>query len=362
MTEPASSGKLDPQQSIAKANELSTVRAQPLDPRAVFRLPGPLLGLVVVLGTFVLLLAWQGGMETLERFLSLGNIQGLLHHNTVRGVIALGALLVIVSGGIDLSVGSVAALVTVVTMQAFRLLEERTGSAAIASLGAVASGISVGGLCGLANGVMITRLRVTPFVVTLGMLSIARGLAYWLAGRTQITFHGAPPPWVKTLAKQRPDFGLFDLGVWSVVALALLAALVLRYTVFGRYCYAIGSNEATARLCGVDVGRIKVWIYTLAGLLAGWGGILLFAHGGSGDPGAGKQLELEVIAAVVIGGASLTGGQGNVFGTILGVLIFGILENGVTSLDVPIEIEYILIGLIIVVNTALSQWQRRRGE
>ena len=132
------------------------------------------------------------------------------------------------------------------------------------------------------------------------------------------------------MASQKPEVGVFDPGVWSVVVLAGLVAVVLRFTVFGRYCYAIGSNEATARLCGMGVDRTKVWIYTLAGLFAGWAGILLFAHGSSGDPHAGKQLELEVIAAVVIGGASLTGGQGNVSGTLLGVLILGILENGVS--------------------------------
>ena len=140
------------------------------------------------------------------------------------------------------------------------------------------------------------------------------------------------------------------------------AVIVLRFTVFGRYCYAMGSNEATARLCGVGVERNRVVIYTLAGMLTGWAGILAFAQAsGSGDPTVQVGLELEVIAAAVIGGASLLGGQGSVVGVLLGVLILGVLENGVNSCGVPLEVKYILIGVIVVANTALSEWQRRRA-
>jgi ribose/xylose/arabinose/galactoside ABC-type transport system permease subunit len=310
----------------------------------------------------VLLASREDGADLLQRFLSLGNLQSLLHRNTITGVIALGALLVIISGGIDLSVGSVAALVTVVTMQVYNRMDLRTGSWLLATAAAVPAGIAVGGLCGFANGLLITGLRVNAFVVTLGMLSIARGLAYWLAERTQITFHGDRPPWVNVLASQRSESLVFDPGVWSLVALAAMMFVVLRYSIFGRYCYAIGSNEATARLCGVPIERWRISIHALAGLLTGWAGVLLFAHNNSGDPGAAVGLELGVIAAVVIGGASLTGGQGTVLGTLLGVLILGILENGVSFFDVPIEVKHVLIGGIIIVNTALSRWQRRRGE
>jgi ribose transport system permease protein len=193
------------------------------------------------------------------------------------------------------------------------------------------------------------------------MLSVARGLAVWLAGRTRISFRGPRPGWVDALARASADYTLFDPGVWSLAALALAVALLLRFTVLGRYAYAIGANETAARYCGVAVERTKVIIYGLAGLLTGWGGVLLFAHGTSGDPNAGVGLELDVIAAVVIGGASLGGGQGTVAGTLLGVLILGILENGVSFFDVPVEAKHILIGVIIVANTALSGWQRRRG-
>jgi ribose transport system permease protein len=365
----------------------------------------PLLGLVIVLGLFAGLLARSGELGT---FLSPSNVGVLLHTSTVAGVLALGMLIVIVNGGIDLSVGSVVALVTVVTMQTYRLtyggwtdwgrnwdipyLYEThpwggTQSVLLASLAAVAAGVLGGGLCGLANGLMITRLRVAPLVATLGMLSMARGVALWLAGRRPITFTGASQPvWVTRLqtagaAGSHYDWDLWrrspplalettaraaaavlnDPNVWIVMALAALVAVLLRYTVFGRYCYAIGSNEATARLCGVPIARTKVWVYVLAGLLAGCAGVLTFAHGSSGNPNAGVGLELIVIAAVVIGGASLSGGQGHVFGTLVGVLIWGIIDNGVGFFNADVEVKYVLIGAFFIVNTALSQWQRRRA-
>jgi ribose transport system permease protein len=327
---------------------------------ARMRLPGPMMGLLVLLTLFIVILAIKG---QLGNFLSLSNVQGLMHQSAVPAIIGLGMLLIIISGGIDLSVGSVVALVTVVTMQVYRALEPMTGSAGLASLGSVAAGVGVGGVCGLINGLTVTRLKVSPFVATLGMLSVARGLAVWLAGRTQISFSGATPAWVKALQTAEVDWKQgVDPGVWSALFLAVAIGVVLRTTVFGRYCYAIGSNEATTRLCGIDSDRYKLAIYVLAGLLTGWGGILVFAHSQSGDPNSSVGLELEVIAAVVIGGAALGGGQGTVSGTLLGVLILGILENGVNFSGVPVEIKYILIGAIVIVNTALSQWQRRLSE
>jgi ribose transport system permease protein len=318
-----------------------------------------MLGLAIVLVLFVLLLAWKGKLTS---FLSVGNLQVLMHTHSITAVLALGMLLIIISGGIDLSVGSVVALVTVVAMQTYLLLLKSGASATIASAGSVAAGLGVGGLTGLANGLAITRLRVTPFVATLGMMSIARGLAVWLSGGQTIAFPGARPEWIVLLARSSGGRYLFDPGVWSLFALAAVIALVLHSTVFGRYSYALGSNEAAARLCGVAVERMKVWIYFLAGLLTGWAGILVFAQGSGGDPTSSVGLELDVIAAVVIGGASLSGGQGNVSGTLMGVLILAVLENGVNVLGVALQVKFILIGAIVIINTALSQWERRRGE
>lgn len=335
------------------------VKATPA--RRWLALSGPLLGLVIVLGLFVVLIGLKGGAQELRTFASLRNLQVLVQEGTVRGVVALGMLLIIVSGGIDLSVGSVAALVTVVTMYVYRLEFHASHSVVLATAYAVPAGMVVAALCGLTNGLVITRLRVTPFVATLGMYAMARGLAFWVSGRQQLAFpRNGRPGWVDALSEVDAAGTVFNLGFWSLVTLAILVAAVMRYTVLGRYCYAIGSNEAAARLCGVAIERYKLVIYTLAGLLTGWAGILLFARGGAGDPSAARELELDVIAAVVIGGASLSGGQGSVTGTLLGVLILEVLRNGVNTFEVPVEVQYILMGAIIVANTALSHWRRRQ--
>lgn len=329
----------------------------------ISRLPtlfGPLVGLAAVVGLFLLLFAFRGDVH---RFVSPHNLKVLLHGDTLTAVAALGTLLVIISGGIDLSVGSVVALVTVVTMQVYRLGYAWEWGMTRASLLAVTAGLMVGGLCGLVNGLLVTRLRVLPFVATLGMLSIARGLAYWLSGRqTSVNFPvGARPPWVQLLYEVDSDYTYFNPGFWLMLALALGVAVLLRYTLLGRYCYAVGSNEATARLCGVPVNRVKVATYTLAGLLTGIAGVLMFAQLGIGSPSCAEGLELRVIAAAVIGGASLRGGQGTVLGVLLGVLVLAVLNNGVNVFQVSVEVQYILIGAIIIANTALSRWQQREN-
>ena len=312
---------------------------------------GPVLGLIGVMLLFLILIGIKGELRS---FLSIGNLRVLVHEGTIKGVIALGMLLVIITGGIDLSVGAVVALVTVVTMRVYTHFHSQLGVEE-ASLIAVASGVLIGGACGLINGLLITQLRLPPFVVTLGMLSVARGSAIWLAERTLLAFPvGARPEWVEALSLSR----LTNPGFLSLILLAILLAVVLWATRFGRYLYAVGSNEATARLCGVNVSRTKVLAYTVAGLLTGWAGVLLFAHGDSGNPSASEGLELTVIAAVVIGGASLTGGKGTVAGALLGVLILGLLANGVSLFNVPVEVRYILEGGIILLNAALSRWQR----
>lgn len=320
---------------------------------------GPVLGLVLVFGVFTVLIGLKGSDE-LAGFLSFRNGQVLAYVIAVPGVVALGMLLVVVTGGIDLSVGSVVALVTVVTMQVYRALLAHTESVAAASLAAVPAGLLVGGVCGLINGLAVTRLRVTPFVATLGMYSVARGLALWLAERQMIAFPvGGRPRWVDDLTQVHPERAGLNPGFWSLVALAAAMAFLLRHTVFGRYCYALGANDTAARLSGVPIALHKTAAYGVAGLLTGWAGVLSFARTG-GNPSGYAGLELEVIAAVVIGGASLAGGLGTVSGTLLGIFILGVLENGVSRFNVPIEVKYVLIGGIIVANTALGAWQQRR--
>jgi ribose transport system permease protein len=266
-------------------------------------------------------------------------------------------LLVLITGGIDLSVGAVVALVTVVTMRIYTSLYTGWGSGPATGFLAATTGVLVGGICGLANGLLVTRLKLPPFVVTLGMFGIARGLAVWLAERTTLAFPiGARPEWVETIART----SLANPGLLSLVLLAILTAVVLHSTVFGRHVYAVGSNEAAARLCGVDVARTRLIVYTLAGLLTGWAGVILFAHSNSGNPTLGEQLELDVITAVVIGGASLSGGKGTVAGALLGVAILGLIKNGVSLFNVPVEMQYILIGVLLLANVALNRWRRGR--
>lgn len=319
-------------------------------------LSGPLIGLTGVLVFFTVLVGINGELAS---FLSLGNLRVLVHEGTIPAVIALGMLLIIITGGIDLSVGAVVALVTVVTMKVYVHAYAAMGATVGTHVLAIASGVAVGGLCGFINGMVVTRLKLPSFVVTLGMLSIARGTAIWLADRAPIAFPvNARPEWVEVLSRST----LYNPGFFSMILLAIVVAAMLRSTVFGRHIFAVGSNESTARLCGVNVERTKVMVYTLSGLLTGWAGILMFAHGDSGNPSAGEGLELAVIAAVVIGGASLTGGRGTVIGTLIGVLVLGLLENGVNLCNVPVEIKYILIGVIILANAALSRWQRGRGR
>jgi ribose transport system permease protein len=319
-----------------------------------FALPsGPWAGFAAVFLLFTLLIGYEGGLKT---FLSVGNLEVLLHEGTIPAVVALGMLLVLISGGIDLSVGAVVALVTVVTMRVYAAVLVNSGSGPEASLAAVAAGVIVGGVCGAANGLLITRLDLPPFVATLGMFGIARGLAVWLAERTTLAFPGGvTPDWVVTVGKT----SFFNPGILSLLILAGLTAVLLHLTVFGRHLYAVGSNEATARLCGVDVRRTKLGVYTLSGLLTGWAGVLMFAHSNSGNPTLGEQLELDVITAVVIGGASLSGGRGTVVGAILGVAILGLIKNGVSLFNVPVEMQYILIGVLLLANVAIG---RRRGR
>ena len=336
---------------------MSSSETGPATASRPFTVPaGPWVGFAAVLVLFTLLIGIKGELGT---FLSLGNLRVLFHEGTIPAIVGLGMLLVLITGGIDLSVGAVVALVTVVTMRTFTSLYAGWGSGPGTGLAAAAVGVLAGGLCGLTNGLLITRLKLPPFVATLGMFGIARGLAVWFAERTTLPFPiGARPGWVETLASAQNEFT--NPGLWSLALLAVLTAVLLHSTVFGRHVYAVGSNEAAARLCGVNVGRTRLIVYTLAGLLTGWAGVILFAHSNSGNPTLGEQLELDVITAVVIGGASLSGGKGTVIGALLGVAILGLIKNGVSLFNVPVEMQYILIGLLLVANVALNRWRESR--
>src|SRR5438105_13086545 len=257
----------------------TTFTAGPVPPRrryASFMPSGPVFGLLVVLGIFMLRVGFRVGLGT---FLSLGNIQVLVHDNTIVAIAALGALLVIISGGIDLSVGSVVALVMVVIMQVYRLEFARTGSMAAASALAIPAGIGVGALCGFMNGLIITLLRVPPFVTTLGMLSVARGVAIWIAGRMVLSFpSGARPGWVAALAQTDAGTLVFYPGFGLLFLLAALTALLLHRTVRGRHCYAICWIDAPAILIDVGIERNKVIVSALAAQLTGVVAVPSFSH------------------------------------------------------------------------------------
>lgn len=305
---------------------------------------GPFLGLAAV--TLLFALVAPSG------FLSLYNLKTVATQTVIVGLGAIGMTFIIVSGGIDLSVGSVIALASVVTALVLR--------AGANSATAVLAGVAVGGLAGAFNGLLITRLRIVPFIVTLGTLGIARGAAKYLAGEQKIDAPaGALAGW---MTKSPDPAWLFVApGVWLLFGLALLAAIVLRRTVFGGWTFAIGSSEATARLCGVPVARTKVWVYVVGGLFAGLAGVLQFGRLTVGDPTTAMGKELDVIAAVVIGGASLSGGTGSILGSLVGAFLMSTLANGCNLTGVPNYVQEILIGGIIIAAVALDA-ARHKGS
>lgn len=302
---------------------------------------GPLVGLVAVCALFAAL--------RFDTFVTQDNFSIILQQTAVIGVAALGMTLVIIAGGIDLSVGSIIALGTVV----IALLLERGVSPLPAALG----GVGVSALCGALSGVLITKLRLLPFVVTLGMMGALRGLSKGIAGEQPVY---PDETWLNEVMRLGIDGGL-PPGVWLMLGLAAVVAAALRYTRFGRHVFAIGSNELTARLCGVPVDRVKLLVYVLGAAFAGIGAILQFAYLTGGDPTTAVGLELNVIAAVVIGGASLAGGQGTITGTLVGALIMSVVANGCTKLGLSNWVQEIVTGGIIIAAVLLD-YLRRRGS
>src|SRR6184192_1583496 len=273
----------------------------------------PFLGLILVILVFAILIGEP------EKYLSLKNLRTVLAQTVIVAIGAIGMTMIIISGGIDLSVGSAIALTGVITA-----LGINAGWSTSVALGA---GIIVGGAVGLVNGVAITRLRVVPFIATLGMLGVGRGVAKGIAGSQTVNM---PDTWANDLLLTVPksQWLLVAPGVWIAIALAILAAVVLRQTVFGRRVFALGSNEAAARACGIATDRLKLYIYALAGLLFGLAGVMQMSRLRQGDPTVAAGLELDIIAAVVIGGGSLSGGEGTILGSMIGALIMAFLRNG----------------------------------
>ena len=300
---------------------------------------GPFLGLLFVFFLFAIIAP--------ESFSSYRNIETIARQTAIVGIAALGMTMVIISGGIDLSVGSIIALSTVVIAW---LLQ-----AGVNPLLSAISGIIIAGLCGVLNGFLITRLRVVPFIVTLGTLLLVRGAAKGIAGEQKID---APLTWLNELLATLPaekKWLIIPPGVWIFIILAILVVVLLRYFRFGRYIFAIGSNENATRLSGIPVQRIKVLVYTTSAALTGVAGLMQFSRLTVGDPTVAVGLELDVIAAVVIGGGSLSGGEGSVFGSIIGAFIMTVIRSGCSQMGLPNWVQEIVTGIIIVLAVALDR-------
>jgi ribose transport system permease protein len=305
---------------------------------------GPLAALAVLYAVFTLL--------TGETFTTLNTARMMVRQTTMVGIAALGMTLVIVLGGIDLSVGSIVALTTVVIAY---LLQ-----AGVSPVLSALAGIALAGVCGLVNGLLITSLRVVPFIVTLGTMGIIRGAAKGLAHEQKVD---APLSWLNDLLAELgagKGWQLVPAGVWIMIAMALLAGALLRYTALGRHIFAIGSNEQAARLCGVKVEAVKVTVYTTAAVLAGLAGLMQFSRLTVGDPTVAIGLELDVIAAVVIGGGSLSGGEGSILGALVGAMLMTEIKTGCTHLGVANWIQEIITGAIIVAAVAVDRLRHRR--
>lgn len=310
--------------------------------RTVLDRAGVFLGLVLVALIFAGLVGQQ--------FLSPGNLELMARQTAIVGMAAIGMTAVIVVGGIDLSVGSVIAFATVVVA-----VMMRGGSGPLAAaLGAVAASA----LCGLVNGLLITRLRVVPFIVTLGTMLVVRGMAKGLADERRVE---APLTWLNDLLRSPAGSWSLPTGIWLVVIVGAAVAVLLQFTRIGRHIFAIGSNERMARLCGVPIERTKVFVYTLTGALAGLAGVLQFSKLAVGDPTVAVGLELDVIAAVIIGGGSLLGGRGTILGTAVGAAIMTVIQVGCSQKGLANWVQQIVTGGIIVVAVALDRIRSSRS-
>jgi len=287
-----------------------------------------------------------------DKFLTVRNLSNVLRRSAPVVIMSTGMTFVIVSGGIDLSVGSVLALAGVCGTMAM------SACPSAGLMGGLLAAVLVGGLCGAVNGALTVALRIPSFIATLGMMSIARGVALMVTHEVPVT---------ENLPESFVTFGtgsLFGVLPWPLVVMlcvVIAGAFLMRYTPLGRYTYAIGSNREAAYHSGIAVSRYSIIIYTLAGLLTGLAGLIVMARLNSGQPTEGVGMELTVIAAVVIGGGSLSGGEGTILGAVVGALLMAVLLNGCVLLGVSHNVQKLVIGGLIIAAVALDQYLRRRG-
>ncbi len=300
---------------------------------------GPLIGL--------LLLCAYLSLAT-DTFLTVRNFLNVMDQITVLGIMAIGMTFVILIGGIDLAVGSILAISMMVMGYTAREL-------GIPLVPAMAIGVLSAAFCGLASGLLITAFNVPAFIATLAMMSIARGLANMITDGQQIVGF---PMWFNDMAIVRYG-GYITLTVALFIVIIVMAWTFLRFRIAGRSVYAIGGNPEVARLAGINVKRATVWVYVVSGALAGVAGIVLAARLDSVQPSSGFTYELDTIAAVVIGGTSLTGGSGGIGGTVVGILIIGILRNGLNLIGVSPFLQQVVIGVVIALAVAADTFRKR---
>lgn len=309
------------------------------------------MGILLVLVGICLALAF-----TTSGFAEVDNLLLVARQFSMFATMGVGMTMVILTGGIDLSVGSVLALSGCAAAKCVLWLVPQ-GNAHAAAFAGILAGLAVGLLCGLANGLIVSKLSIPPFIVTLGMMSIARGLVY-------VITRGRP-------VVELPD-EFFFLGqgrIWIVpvpvvcmLAIAFAGSVFLSRTPLGRSIYAVGGNEDAARLSGINVDKVKIVVYSLCGLLSGFAGVTTASHLSSAQPTSGLTNELDVIAAVIVGGTSLMGGSGTVLGTVIGAALMGVLRNGLILLGVSANWQLVPLGTVIIVAVVFDQFRQRRRE
>lgn len=291
-------------------------------------------------------------------FLKVGNLLNIASQIAYIAIVAIGMTMVIVSGGIDLSVGS---LVALSAMVAARLVRDYAGGAEASILGVTLCclvAIGTGTAAGTFNGVFIALLRIPPFIVTLATMSIASGLAFMVSGSESID---AIPASISHLSRGTL-LGEIPNSVMLMFALFAVAHVVMSRTTFGRYLYAVGGNRQAAWLCGLPVGRVELAAYALTGALAGLAGVLLLSHYKSASPNYGLTYELQIIAAVVVGGTSLSGGRGTILGTLLGALLIAVVQNGMNLMGLSSDPQKVVLGLVILAAAVIDRLKSGHGE
>ncbi len=307
--------------------------------KSILSLLGPFIALLVVYGIFGALNPAMFNQDV---------VRSVLTQTVIVGTAAIGMTLIIISGGIDLSVGSIIALCGV----AGATLVTNQFSTPVVFLGTIA----FGAMCGLLNGGLTVGLRLLPFIITLGTMQIFRGTA-------KVVTKGTPVNLPFDVTSYKPWMGGAGIpwGVWLMLALVVFFTLLLRYTRFGRHVFAVGSNEQTATLCGVNVGLTKLAVYMIGGSLAGLAAVMNMAKSSQGDPTTAVGLELDIIAAVVIGGASLSGGQGTVLGALIGALLMTTIRTGCVLRGIPTPWTEVITGAIIVIAVIIDRLRHRKA-